>query len=97
MKTYALNITVTTKTTDIYDMVAINKHPILIHCSNEDKLKEILNKDNVKNYIKEHVSKQLYETAKYYIRVVNEFNEHNMDSCLEYNVKDITEIKYDIS
>ena len=41
MNTYVINICVDTKTTDIYDKVAVNKFPIIILAKNETNLIEM--------------------------------------------------------
>ena len=45
MKTYAVNLVVDTKNTDIYDKVALNKFPIIIKCKTESELKDILSQE----------------------------------------------------
>ena len=37
---FAVNLTVDTKTTDLYDKVAVNKFPVIVRCNNEDELWE---------------------------------------------------------
>lgn len=89
MNIYAVNICVDTKTTDVYDKVAINKHPIII-IGDETKLMELLNKDELKDFIKSQISKYLYSTAIYCIRKIQKNDITN----LEYKVSDITPIEY---
>ena len=38
MNVYAVNLTVDTKTTDIYDKVAVNKFPVIVLCKDEQEL-----------------------------------------------------------
>jgi hypothetical protein len=95
MNTYAINICVDTKTTDIYDKVAINKFPILILAKNESNLIEMLKCDNIKDFIKNHVSKQLYENASYYIRFIKQNENVKEENNLILRIRDYTVIEYD--
>lgn len=81
MYIYVINLCVDTKTTDIYDQVAINKYPIVVF-GDDDYLLRILNSENVRDYVKEHISKQLYENASWYIRKIEE--------------SEVNELKYDL-
>lgn len=93
---YAINICVDTKTTDIYDKVAINKFPIIISCASS-KLTEMLNNIDIQNYIKTNISKHLYNTAQFYVRIIDEngiYNDTQHHSYV-YNIKDIVNIEYD--
>ena len=92
MNTYVINVCVNTKSTDIYDKVAVNKHPILISCFNEDRLKDILNQSNMKEYIKGTISKQLYENAQYYIVRIDEDGGFTPDDKMVWDLKEITVI-----
>ena len=91
--TYVVNICVDTKSTDIYDKVAINKFPIIISCE-DSKLKEVLNNMDIQNYIKTNVSKQLYNTAQFYIRVIDNNGIYGDEQSIIYNIKDIVSIEY---
>ena len=71
MKTYAVNLVVDTKNTDIYDKVALNKFPIIVRCKTESELKDILANDDTKNFIKQHIkSKRVFDTALWQIRSI---------------------------
>ena len=71
MKTYAINLVVNTKNTDIYDRVALNKFPIIVRCKTEAELKDILAKDSTKDFIREHIkSKKVFDSAKWNIRSI---------------------------
>lgn len=70
MKTYAVNLVVDTKNTDIYDKVALNKFPIIIYCKNEAELREILSTDEkILDYIKTVIkSQRVFDSAEWDIR-----------------------------
>lgn len=91
---YVINIAVDTKTTDIYDKVAINKFPIIIQATNQDNLINILGRDEIKDFIRNNVSKVLYENAAYYIRFVDSA-EINPNNNLILRLKDYTKVVYD--
>lgn len=68
---YAVNLTVDTKTTDLYDKVAVNKFPVIVICNDEQELWEKLSSDHTGQWIKENIrTKRLFETAYFYIRGV---------------------------
>lgn len=72
MKIYAVNLTVDTKTTDIYDKVAVNKYPVIVICENEEKLWEKLSSKDTSNWIRENIRNQkLFDSAFYHIREIN--------------------------
>ena len=72
MKTYAVNLTVDTKTTDIYDQVAVNKYPIIVLCKDEEELWNKLSHPNTINWIKQNVrTKRLFDTAFFHIREID--------------------------
>lgn len=72
MKTYAVNLTVDTKTTDIYDQVAVNKYPIIVLCKDEEELWNKLSHANTINWIKQNVrTKRLFDTAFFHIREID--------------------------
>ena len=72
MKTYAVNLTVDTKTTDIYDQVAVNKYPIIVLCKDEEELWNKLSHTNTINWIKQNVrTKRLFDTAFFHIREID--------------------------
>lgn len=72
MKTYAVNLTVDTKTTDIYDQVAVNKYPIIVLCKDEEELWNILSSVNTINWVKQNVrTKRLFDTAFFHIREID--------------------------
>ena len=95
MNIYVINVCVDTKTTDIYDKVAVNKHPILISCFNEDRLKDILNQSNMREYIKQTISKQLYGNAQYYIVRIDEDGGFTPDDKMVWDLKNITKIEWE--
>lgn len=71
MKTYAINLVVNTKFTDIYDKVALNKFPIVIICKTEAELKDILSNDNSTEFVRQLIkSRRVYETAEWKIRSI---------------------------
>lgn len=72
MKTYAVNLTVDTKTTDIYDQVAVNKYPIIVLCKDEEELWDKLSHTNTINWVKQNVrTKRLFDTAFFHIREID--------------------------
>lgn len=76
MKTYAVNLTVDTKTTDLYDQVAINKYPIIVICKDENELWEKLSSQDVVNWVRQNVRTQrLFNTAYYYIREISDYDD----------------------
>ena len=80
MKVYAVNLTVDTKTTDLYDQVAINKYPIIVICNNEQELWDKLSTQETANWVKQNVrTKRLFDTAYYHIREI--FNDEVKDIC----------------
>lgn len=71
MKVYAVNLTVDTKTTDLYDQVAINKYPIIVICKDEQELWDKLSTQETSNWIRQNVrTKRLFDTAYYHIREI---------------------------
>lgn len=71
MKTYAINLTTCTKTTDLYDKVAVNKFPIIVRCKTEDELKRFLSSTETENYIRSMLrTKRLFDEAQWCIRSV---------------------------
>ena len=75
MKTYAVNLVVDTKNTDIYDKVALNKFPIIIKCKTEAELKEILSQELAQKFIQDHIkSQRVFDTAEWFIRCIYEEN-----------------------
>ena len=71
MKTYAVNLTVDTKTTDLYDQVAINKYPIIVLCKDEQALWEKLSNQDTSNWIRTNVKTQrLFDSAYFHIREI---------------------------
>jgi hypothetical protein len=72
MKTYAVNLTVDTKTTDLYDQVAINKYPIIVLCKDEQELWDKLSLQETANWIRSNVRTQrLFDTAYFHIREIS--------------------------
>ena len=71
MKTYAINLVVDTKNTDIYDKVALNKYPIIIRCKTEVELKNLLSSEDTTNYVKNLIrNKRAYDSAVWMIRSI---------------------------
>lgn len=71
MSIYAVNITVDTKTTDIYDQVAVNKYPIIVLCKNKEELWEKLSSPETCNWIRQNIRTQhLFDSAYYHIREI---------------------------
>lgn len=69
---YAVNLTVDTKTTDLYDKVAVNKFPVIVICNNEDELWEKLSSENTSKWIKNNIrTKHLFDTAYFHIRAID--------------------------
>lgn len=72
MKTYAVNLTVDTKTTDLYDQVAINKYPIIVLCKDEQELWDKLSLPETANWIRANVRTQrLFNSSYFHIREVD--------------------------
>lgn len=72
MKTYAINLTVDTKTTDLYDQVAVNKYPIIVLCKDEQELWEKLSSQDTSNWIRQNVRTQkLFNSSYYHIREIS--------------------------
>lgn len=92
MNTYVINICVDTKTTDLYDKVAVNKFPLLISCENETRLTEILAGNEVTEYVKSMISKHLYDNAQYYIVCIDSNGLYNYNGRLRWELKSITKI-----
>ena len=80
MKLYAINLTVDTKTTDLYDQVAVNKYPIIAMCKDENELWEKLSSQDTSNWIRQNVRTQrLFDSAYYHIREIS--GENVRDIC----------------
>lgn len=93
MKIYVINIVTTTKNKELYEKVAVNEYPLIIHCSDNDRLKNILSQRNdyIKNILK---TETLYNHAIYMIREII-FNGVTYDvNDFKINVKDITHVDY---
>jgi hypothetical protein len=72
MNTYAVNLTVDTKTTDLYDQVAINKYPIIVLCKDEKELWDKLSSQDTTNWVRANVKTQrLFDSAYFHIREIN--------------------------
>lgn len=72
MMIFAVNLTVDTKTTDLYDKVAVNKYPVIVICNDEKELWEKLSSEHTAKWIKEHIRiKRIFDTAYFHIRGVN--------------------------
>jgi hypothetical protein len=76
MKTYAINLVVDTKATDIYDKVALNKFPIIVRCHNESALKDILSNEETLKFVETLIkSKRVYDSAEWKIRSIYDSGE----------------------
>ena len=90
MNIYAVNLTVDTKTTDLYDKVAVNKYPVIVICKDENELKEKLSSDTTKGWIKTNIRiKHIFDTAFFHIR---EVTKDVKEIC--WKVSDIVNISY---
>ena len=93
MNIYAINIVTSTKNKEFYEMVAVNEYPLIIHCDNDDRLKDILSNmtDYVGNILKTEI---IYNHAVYMIRKII----YNHSNCkveeIKWNVKEVTSVKY---
>ena len=84
MKTYAVNLVVDTKNTDIYDKVSLNKFPIIIKCKTESELKDILAQEQADEFIQSKIkSQRIFDTAQWFVRCIYE--------------EDVKEIVWDVS
>lgn len=89
MKTYVINVVVNTKTTDLYDRVAINKYPLIVKCKDENELLELLSSKDTQKWIKENVkTKRLFYSAYYFIREITNECE------FMYKISDIVNVNY---
>lgn len=80
MKTYAINLTVDTKTTDLYDQVAVNKYPVIVICKDEAELWEKLSSHTTVNWVRENIRIQrIFDTAYFHIREID--NNEVKDIC----------------
>lgn len=92
MKTYAINLTTCTKTTDIYDKVAVNKFPIIVRCKTESELKDILSSEDTNGFVKHMLRTQkLYNDAEWCIRSV--YSDGSVYE-LNWKVSDINIVSY---
>ena len=93
MKIYTINIVTTTKNKEFYERVAVNEYPLIIHCENDERLKEILSEkvDYIRKILKTEI---IYNHAVYMIReiIYKGFNYDIRE--IEWNVKDVTSIVY---
>lgn len=72
MKQYAINLTVDTKTTDIYDQVAVNKYPVIVICNNEEELWEKLSCHDTINWVRNNIRIQrIFDSAYFHIREID--------------------------
>ena len=82
---FAVNLTVDTKTTDLYDKVAINKYPIIVICNDEKELCEKLSSESTMKWIKENIrTKHLFESAFFHIRGIRGLKDYDV---MEFNWK----------
>ena len=67
LESFNVNICVETAGHDFYDMVAINKYPIVVLGRKSD-LRTQLSSSSIKDYIKKNIrTLQIYESSKFYI------------------------------
>lgn len=71
MKTYAINLVTDTKTTDIYDKVALNKFPIIVRCKTESELKDILSSEETNEFVRRNIrTKTIFDASVWMIRSI---------------------------
>ena len=93
MNIYTINIVTTTKNKEFYERVAVNEYPLIIHCENDDRLREILSEriDYIHNILK---TKIIYNHAIYMIReIIYKGTSYDIRE-LTWKVKDITHVVY---
>lgn len=89
---FAVNLTVDTKTTDLYDQVAINKYPIIVICNDEQELWEKLSSSSTISWVRENVrTNKLFDTAYFHIRGIKDFKTTDV---MEFTWKANSLIKY---
>ena len=92
MKTYAINLATSTKNTDLYEKVAVNKFPIIVICKTEDELKQFLSSKESNDYVKRMLrTKKLYEESQWCIR--NVYPDNSIRELI-WNVSEINNIEY---
>ena len=91
MKIYAVNLTVDTKTTDLYDQVAVNKYPIIVLCADDKELWTKLASQDTTNWIRANIRNQrLFDSAYFHIREIA--GDEVRDIC--WKVDSLTKITY---
>ena len=91
MKTFTINIVTATKTKELYELVAVNEYPIVVHCSSEERLREILRGEKFVSQIKKELkTKTLYDQGIYYIREILKDTVRDFT----YKVSDYTSVVY---
>lgn len=86
---FAINLTVDTKTTDLYDQVAVNKYPIIVICNDEKELWEKLSSSSTISWVRKNVrTNKLFDSAYFHIRGING------DEVTEFTWKANSLIKY---
>lgn len=89
---FAVNLTVDTKTTDLYDQVAVNKYPVIVICNNEQELWEKLSSNSTVSWVRENIrTNKLFNTAYFHIRGIKELKDANVT---EFTWKVNSLIKY---
>lgn len=69
MKIFTINLTVDTKTTDLYDQVAVNKYPVIVMCNDEKELWEKLSSKSTVDWVRHNIRIQrIFDTAYFHIR-----------------------------
>ena len=90
---YTINIVTITKSTDLYDAVALNKFPLLIVCGG-DEFEQFLSSNEMLEFCKQYIkTKNLYDHAKFYIRTIDNENDDTVDSIVK-TVSDYIQINY---
>lgn len=95
LKIYAINLTVDTKTTDLYDQVAINKFPIIVICKDEHELWDKLSLEETALWIKQNVRTQrLFDSAYFYIRELAKGYGETLHRELCWKVNSLVKVTY---
>lgn len=72
---FAVNLTVDTKTTDLYDKVAVNKYPVIVICNDDKELWNKLSDNTSILWVKENIrNSKLFESAYFHIRAIKDEN-----------------------
>ena len=92
MKTYAINLVTSTKNTDLYDKVAVNKFPIIVRCKSEAELKDMLNSEQSNGFVKQMLRTQkLFDESLWCIRSI--YPDGSVQE-LNWKVADLNNVSY---